>query len=36
LTPVATYQVSGTGLLEDAQRTLATVYAAELGQISAV
>jgi predicted nicotinamide N-methyase len=30
LTPVATYHVSGSGLLEDAQRTLATVYAAEL------
>jgi predicted nicotinamide N-methyase len=27
LTPVATYHVSGSGLLEDAQRTLATVYA---------
>lgn len=32
LTPVATYHVSGSGLLADAQRTLATVYAAELGQ----
>lgn len=35
LTPVATYHVSGSGLSEDAQRTLATVYAAEFGQVSA-
>jgi predicted nicotinamide N-methyase len=36
LAPVAIYHVSGTGLLEDAQRTLATVYAAELGCVNPV